>query len=146
MSKGRIIGGFIAAVLVTLIVASAVHTHFTLRGLRALGVEISQGDAWIMAKGDLIGLAPAFGAVIAAALLIGFGIAALVRRAVAWPRPIAYAIGGGAALLTALWLMNWSFEMTPLGTARSWAGFLSLGLAGALGGLIFASVSRPRKA
>ncbi|MDO9488975.1 MAG: hypothetical protein Q7J32_11420, partial [Sphingomonadaceae bacterium] len=70
----------------------------------------------------------------------------LVRRVVAWPRPIAYGLGGGAALLTALWLMHWSFEITPIGSARSWAGFLSLGLAGALGGGLFALITRRRTA
>lgn len=146
MSKGRIIGGFVAALGVTLVVASLVHTHFTLAGLRALGAVISPGDAWTTAQGDLVGLGPAFGAVIALALLIGFLVAGLVRRVLPWPRPIAYGLGGGAALLTALWLMHLSFEITPIGSARSWAGFLSLGLTGALGGVIFALIARPRAA
>jgi hypothetical protein len=146
MGKGRIFGGFVAAVLATLVIASLVHTHFTLQGLRALGVAVSPGDAWAMARGDFSGLGPAFGAVIALALLIGFVVAALVRRALPWPRPVAYGLGGGAALLAALWLMHWSFEITPIGSARSWAGFLSLGLAGAIGGVLFALISRPRAA
>ncbi len=146
MGKGRIIGGYVAAVLATLVAASLVHTHFTLHGLRALGAVISAADAWALARGDLAGLGPAFGAVIALALLVGFLVAGLVRRFLPWPRPLAYGLGGGAALLTALWLMHWSFEITPIGSARSWAGLLSLGLAGALGGVIFALISRPRTA
>lgn len=146
MGKARIIGGYVVAVLATLVVASLVHTHFTLQGLRALGAVISPADAWATAQGDLAGLGPAFGAVIALALLIGFLVAGLARRYVKWPRPVAYGLGGGAALLTALWLMHWSFEITPIGSARSWAGFLSLGVAGALGGVLFALLSRPRTA
>ncbi len=146
MKYGRLIGGYVAAVLVTLIVASFLHSHFTLQGLRAVGAVVSPADAWATAKADLTGLAPAFGAVIALALLLGFLIAGLVRRYVKWPRALAYGLGGGAAMLTALWLMHYNFQITPIGTARSWAGFLSLGLAGAIGGLVFTWITRNRTA
>lgn len=146
MNSGRMIAGFIAATLVTLVLASVVHTHFTLQGLESLGVEVPPSLAWQTMKGDFIGLGPALGAVIALALLLGFIIAGLARRFIALPRPIAFAIAGGAAFATALWLMHLSYEITPIGSARSWTGFLSLAAAGALGGLVFASVSRRRPA
>ena len=146
MDKARMIGGFIAAVLVALVAASIAHTHFTIQGLRAVGAEVPPAMALDTVGGDLVGLAPSFGAVIAIALLLGFLVAGLARRFIKLPRAVAFALAGGAALGTALWLMRLSYEITPLGSARSWAGFLTLCAAGALGGLVFASVSRTRTA
>lgn len=146
MDKTRIVGGFIAAVLVTVAVASFVHTHFTIQALRAVGAEVPPSVAMETVGGDIVGLAPSFGVVIAIALLLGFIIAGIARRFVRLPRPIAFALAGGAALATALWLMRLSYEITPIASARTWAGFLTLAAAGALGGLVFASVSRRRAA
>ena len=146
MDKGRLVGGFVAAVLVTVAVASFAHTHFTLQALRAVGAEVPPAVAMETVGGDFIGLAPSFGVVIAVALLLGFVIAGVARRFVRLPRPIAFALAGGAALATALWLMHLSYEITPIASARTWTGFLTLAAAGALGGLVFASVSRRRTA
>jgi len=146
MDKGRLVGGFIAAVLVTVVVACFAHTHFVLQGLRAVGAEIPPGVALRTAWTDLLGLAPAFSVVIGLALLIGFVVAGFLRRFIKLPRPIAFAIAGGAALATALALMKLSYAITPIASARTWAGFLALCAAGALGGLVFASVSRSRAA
>ena len=147
MAKGRTIGAFIAAVLVTLVVASAVHTSVVISGLTALGVEVPAALRLRTMWGDLVGLAPAFGAVIAVALLLGFLIAAVARRFVGLPRPIAFALAGGAALGTALALMTLAYNgITPLASTRGWGGFLLMCAAGALGGWVFASVSRARAA
>lgn len=146
MDKARMISGFIAAVLVTVTVATFAHTHFTIQALRAVGAEVPPSVAMDTVRGDFVGLAPSFGVVIAIALLLGFIIAGVARRFVRLPRPIAFALAGGAALATALWLMRLSYEITPIASARTWAGFLTLAAAGALGGLVFASVSRRRAA
>ena len=146
MDKGRIVGGFIAAVLVTFATASFAHTHFVIQGLRAVGAEVPPSVALATAGGDLAGLAPSFGVVVAIALLLGFLVAGIARRFIKLPRPIAFALAGGAALATALWLMHRSYEITPIASARTWPGFLALCAAGALGGLVFASVSRRRAA
>ncbi len=145
MNYKRLIGGFVAAVLITIIVASFVHSHFTIQGLRAVGAEIGPSDAARLAWGDLIGLAPTLGAVIAIALLIGFIVAAIVLRFVKLPRWVGYAVAGGAAMLTALWLMHLNFDITPIGSARTTAGLTALALAGALGGLLFTWFTRPQK-
>jgi hypothetical protein len=142
MNTGRILGGFIAAVVVTVAAASFAHTHFIIQGLRAVGTEVPPSVAMETVRGDFVGLAPSFGVVIAIALLLGFIIAGVARRFIKLPRPVAFALAGGAALATALWLMHLSYEITPIASARTWPGFLTLAAAGALGGLVFASVSR----
>ncbi|MFC3712595.1 hypothetical protein ACFOMD_08440 [Sphingoaurantiacus capsulatus] len=145
MNYKRLIGGFVAAVLATIIIASVIHSHFTIQGLRAVGAEIGPGDAWKLAWGDLIGLAPTLGAVIAIALLVGFLVAAIVLRFVKLPRWVGYAVAGKAAMITALWLMYLNFDITPIGSARTTEGLIALGLAGAIGGLLFTWFTRPQK-
>ena len=61
---------FIAAVLATLCAASLTHTQIILSGLSDLGAEIPFGVRLSTSLTDLIGLAPAFGSVIAIALLL----------------------------------------------------------------------------
>lgn len=146
MDRGRIIAGYIAAVLVAFTAASFVHTHFVVAGLRGVGAEIPTRVALATARGDFTGLVPSLGPVIALALLLGFLIAGLANRFVKLPRPIAFAMAGGAAIAAALWLMGLAYDgITPLASARTWAGFLWLCAAGALGGLVFATVSRQHR-
>jgi hypothetical protein len=143
MAVARMIAGFVAAVLTALIAASIVHTGFV---VSALGVEVPAPVAVRTWAGDLAGLAPQFGAVIGIALLLGFLVAAAARRWVPLPPALAYAFAGGAAMATALWLMKRSYDITPIASARSTAGFLALCLAGALGGIVFAAAARRRRA
>jgi len=144
MAAARLVPAFVAAVLAALVAASLVHTGFVLGGLAALGIDISANVAARTWLGDLAGLAPQFGAVIAIALLLGFVVAAVACRWLPLPPALAYAIAGGAAMATALWLMKRSYAITPIASARSVAGFLALCLAGALGGMMFAMVARRR--
>jgi peptidoglycan/LPS O-acetylase OafA/YrhL len=147
MAMARLIAAYLAAVLATMVVASFVHTRFVVEGLRGIGADIPPHVALETARGDFVGLAPSLGPVIAIALLLGFVIAGIARRFIRLPRPAAFALAGAAALATALWLMKLSYEITPIASARSWAGFLSLCAAGALGGLVFALLLRkPRPA
>lgn len=146
MGKARTIGGYLAAVLVAVVAASIVHTLFVAQGLRDVGIDIPPPVALRTAGGDLVGLAPTLGPVVAIALLLGFLIAAVARRFVKLARPLAFALAGAAAMATALWLMKLAYNgITPLASARTGAGFLALCAAGALGGLIFTGVSRDRR-
>lgn len=141
----RLFGAFVAATLITLILASFVHTHFVIAGLRDLGVAVPLPLALETAGRDLLGLAPGLGPVIAVALLLGFLVAALALRFVTLPRAVAFALAGGVAMGTALLLMKLPLEVTLLASARSWAGFLSLCASAALGGFVFARGLPPRR-
>jgi len=98
-----------------------------------------------LAAGDMAGLAPQFGAVVAIALAAGLIVAGLVNRLLNLPRALAFALGGGAALVAALLLMSLAFDgITPIAGARGALGLSLQALAGAAGGAAFALASRRR--
>lgn len=135
----RRIVAFIVAALVAFIAASLIHTQIILAGLSDLGADVPLSLRVSTSFADLIGLAPAFGPVVAIALLLGLLVAGFARRFIPLPRPLAFAIAGAGALATALWLMHLSFDITPIASARTTGGLLALCLAGAVGGVVFAT-------
>lgn len=141
----RTVAAFVAAVLAGFAAASIFHSQFVLAGLSGVGAKIGLGDRLRMTGGDLIGLLPSYGAVLAIALVLGFLAAWIVKRWLKPLAPVAYPLAGAAAVATALWVMHRQFEMTPIAGARGAAGFLFQCAAGALAGLVFAQL-RPRRA
>lgn len=137
---------FLVAVAVTFVIASVVHTHFVIQRLIGLGVEVPQADALRTVGGDLAGLAPAFGPVIAITLALGFGIAVAVRRFLPALAPIAFPTAGAAAMATMLGLMHMAYKMTPIAGARDAAGWWLICLSGAVGGALFTLLTKPRRA
>ncbi len=140
----RRFGALLAATLATLVLASLAHSHFVQRELLALGVEIPWSARIGAMLRDLFGLAPAFGGVILISLLLGFLVAGLLRRRWTVPATLAYPLAGWAALALALFAMQLQFTFSPIAGARTFAGFLAISFAGAIGGLVFAWF--PRKA
>ena len=139
----RYIIAFIIAALVTFVAASLIHTQVILAGLGELGADVPLSLRMSTSLADLLGLAPAFGAVVMIALLGGLLVAGFARRFIPLPRPIAFAVAGAAAMATTLWLMHLSFAITPIASARTTGGLLLLCLAGAFGGVIFAFGTKP---
>ena len=139
----RYIVAFIIAALVAFVAASLIHTQVILAGLSELGADVPLSLRMSTSLADLLGLAPAFGAVVAIALLLGLLIAGFARRFIPLPRLAAFAIAGAAAMAATLWLMHLSYAITPIASARTTGGLLLLCLAGALGGMVFAIVSKP---
>ncbi len=90
---------------------------------------------------DLAGMALAFGGLIGVGLLIAFVVAALIIRL--WPhlRTLGYVLAGAVALTCMHLLLTYAFDITPIAIARTHLGIAVQGLAGAVGGYIFAKVS-----
>ncbi len=130
-------GALLAAAALALVIASAAHSLFVQQALREVGARIPPGTALATMGRDLGGLAPALGAVILVALLLGFLVAGLILRAVPRLAAIAWPLAGWAALAAALWLMEVAFGFTPLAGARTAAGFVAISLGGAAGGWLF---------
>ncbi len=96
---------------------------------------------------NLLGLAPAFGVVVTIALLLGFVIAAGVKRILKPLAPVAYPIGGAAAVYTAIYLIENTIASGGVGALEGARGLTGMGLqsfAGFIGGFVFA-VMRGRK-
>lgn len=146
MAVTRIIFGFAAAAVVTLILASALHTQMVIAALGDAGASVPFDRRLAMSANDLVGLAPQFGKVIGIALLLGFLIAAGLKRVLRPLAPIAYPLAGAVAIGVALTLMSMAFDgITPIAGARTTVGFALQCLAGAIGGLVFSLIAvRPK--
>ena len=148
MRIARIIAAYVAASLVTVVTASAFYTQQILSAQQAIGIEFTaaqQAETYLL---NLVGLAPAYGAVLSIALLIGFAAAAGVKRVLKPLAPVAYPVAGAAAVWTAIYLIETvmaSGGASAIGGARTALGLALQCLAGALGGTVFALLSRPRK-
>ena len=129
---------FALAVLATEVLAALASTQFVLAGLTDLGVTVTLGQRLTMSLQDVVGMMGIYLPVLAFALALGFGFTALVLRRLdatwaAWGYPAA----GFVAVLAALFTVFSMFDITPIAGARSGAGLLAQGLAGALGGVLF---------
>lgn len=142
----KLLLAFVAAVIVTTILGAAFHTQFVIGRLTDLGIAVPFADRMSTTLHDIAGMAPLFGAVIATGFLIAFLTGALVYRFAGVQRDLIYVIAGAAAIAVALSAMAAVYNITPIAGARSWLGFMAQMAAGAVGGYVFALISRMRMA
>ena len=130
--------GWIMALLISAlgayVVAVIANAQFV---IGAHGVPVSFGDRLNMTAFDVSNMGLYY-AIIVIALLLGFGIAAGVKRLLPGLSGIAYPVAGAAALGMVLGLMYVQFQTIPISGARSTLGFASQVIAGGIGGWIFA--------
>lgn len=138
----RLLLAFVAVVAVTSAVAVAIHSQFVMAELRGLGAEIGGGMALDMTMHDVAGMAPLYAMFIGVALLLGFLITGWLWPKVKLARTVSFAIGGGAAVALMLTIMSTAMGITLVAGARTPAGFAAQCAVGALGGLVFAVLTR----
>ncbi len=142
MSYVRPIGSFFAAVIVAIILGSIASTHFVLAALSDLGIEIPFDDRLSMTLQDIVGIAPLYGAVIGAGLLVAFVAAVFVSKLAPSLRWLVYLVAGGTAVGVTLATLQTVFGgIMPISGARSTAGFLSQIAVGAIAGYVFARLT-----
>jgi len=146
MALVRILIGYLAAAAVAVTLASAFHTQMVIAALGQAGASVPFDRRLAMTGGDLVGLIPQFGLVIAIGLAAGFLIAAGLRRILKPLAPVAYPLAGAAAIGVALTVMSMAFDgITPIAGARTTTGFALQCLAGAIGGFVFSMIAvRPK--
>lgn len=131
---------FLAALLVASVVASFFSTQFVLAALRDIDIVVPLADNLFMIVADL-GVLRTLLPLAGAALLIAFLVAGLCARLggsrVAW-----FAVAGFAAMIALLLIVEATLDVMPLAGARSTAGLVCQGIAGAVGGLLFAHATR----
>lgn len=132
-----------AAVLVTTVIASLLHSWSVQSGLEALGARIPADVAVKTAAADLRGMAVPLLLVFGLALAIGFAVAGWLRPRLPQLAAIGWPLAGAGAIGMALLLMRYEMQITPLAGARGAMGYVLFCGAGAIGGLVFAWV-RPR--
>ncbi|MFT6991253.1 MAG: putative membrane protein YadS [Paraglaciecola sp.] len=138
----RLCSHFLIAAIFAFVLASVFHSQFVMAELTSVGVNISFNDRLSMSLDDLIGLYPTYGVVIAISLLLGFIVAALLKKRFTTPSSILYFTAGGLSVATALLAMHPILDITFIAGARSTLGFISQCIAGALGGWFYINLRR----
>lgn len=135
--------GFVVAALITGILGSVVQTQFNLGFLQALDVQIQLQTRLQTTAHDLVGFAPLWTGLSAAALLPALLLAgALSRFLFGGFRGLLYALAGFCAVVTLILVMNHLLGIAPIAATRLDTGILAMGLAGGLGGWLHARVTR----
>ncbi len=132
---------FALAVAATAVLGALASTHFVLAGLVDLNVELPLGERLSTYGHDIVGMGPVLALVAAGGFVIAFPVAALAQRWLPRWRAVGYPLAGAAAMLAALLLMEAVLGMMPVAGARSGAGLVMQGVAGAVGGYVFAAVA-----
>lgn len=133
----RWIAALPVAALGTYVLAVIVNSQFV---MNAHNVPISLGDRLNMTAFDVSNMWLYF-VIILVALLLGFLIAALVKKLLPSLSRFAYPVAGAAAIAATLGAMYLVFQTVPISGARSTLGFASQVVAGGFGGWMFAKIS-----
>jgi hypothetical protein len=139
----RYVLAFLAALLVTSILASIFSTQFVISGLQSVGVDIPFGVRASMTVADMAILRVLL-ITVTACSLVGFLVAGLCASKLPGSRTIWFVIGGGIALITELLLLSSAFGGMPIAGARTTSGLIFQGIAGAAGGWCFAWITARR--
>ena len=133
------------AVVTTICLAIIFQTQNVVSRLNGLGGEIGLSERLSMTGYDLIHLGSLYGIFITAALLIAFIAGAILFRLVKSGRSIIYMFAGATAMVVMLFAMKKVFfDVHLIAGARDALGIGLQMLAGAIGGLVFARISRAR--
>ena len=142
----KVLFAWLAAAGVTGATGSIVQTQYNLAAIAGIGAPSSPAVRFQTTLQDLAGFAPALAIIAAGGFLIAFPAAAWLSRYRRQQRTLLYAAAGAAAIATAILLMNALLPVTGIGATRWTSGVLALSAAGALGGLVFARLTRPAAA
>lgn len=142
----RIIAAYVAAAIVTYTAASLFYTQQILAKQAAIGAVYTPAQQAETYLTNFLGLG-VYGTVLTVALLIGLVVAAILKRVIKPLAPIAYPLAGAAAVVAAIYFIETTAAAGgagAIGGARDAIGLALQGLAGALGGLVFALIARRR--
>ncbi len=129
--------GFIAALLALNLIGVAVQTQFNIGHLLALGIDVPFSTRMATTLHDLTAMQPLFGGIFGTGLLIAMVVAHYIARLVKILPDAVFALAGFAAMGVTLVALKAAFQITAIGAAREWDGFLSLCIVGALAGYVF---------
>jgi hypothetical protein len=140
----RRIAAFLVTTLLVAAWGSVVQTQFNLAALESIGATISPAVRWQATLHDLLGFGPLYAAMVGVALLLAFALAGWMARRIPLLRPGLFALAGWLALIVAIRSID-AIAPPPvlIAATRSIDGLLWMTLGAALGGLIFARLTRP---
>lgn len=143
----RLVLGFLAAVVVTVIWGSVVQTQYNLAALAGIGVDIGPATNLRATFTDIFsGFSLTYaGYIVLPALLVAFLVAWQVVRRTGAPVPW-FGLAGGLAILAGIPLVNWLSPLALLiGANRDVSSIVVMAVGGAAGGVLFAWMTRPQQ-
>ena len=145
----RAIGAYIAAAVTTGIASAGFYTQQVLAKQASIGVIYTPAQQFESYVANLFGLtlngAPSLAGVLSVALVVGFIVAFVLKRILTPLARIAYPLAGAVAVFTVVYLIEnvlFGGGTGIIDGARDATGMVLQGVAGGLGGLVFA-VLRP---
>ena len=137
----RLLPIFLVSWLFTFTLASLFHSQYVVNQLVDVGVVVSLSDRINLTLDDWLGLFPTYGAIIAIALAIAFfAVVLLVKKFKKYSMAL-FVASGITAFAVVLVAIESIMNIHIIAGARGWGFYLQL-LAGALGGLLFALLTK----
>lgn len=137
----RLLPIFLVSWLFTFTLASLFHSQYVVNQLVDVGVVVSLIDRINLTLDDWLGLLPTYGAIIAIALAIAFfAVFLLVKKFKKYSMAL-FVASGITAFAVVLVAIESIMNIHIIAGARGWGFYLQL-LAGALGGLLFALLTK----
>ena len=137
----RILPSFLVSWFLTFTLASLFHSQYVVNQLVDVGVVVSLSDRINLTLDDWLGLLPTYGAIIAIALAIAFfAVVLLVKKFKKYSMAL-FVASGITAFAVVLVAIESIMNIHIIAGARGWGFYLQL-LAGALGGLLFALLTK----
>ncbi|TMP19041.1 hypothetical protein [Pseudoalteromonas sp. S2893] len=137
----RLLPIFLVSWLFTFTLASLFHSQYVVNQLVDVGVVVSLSDRINLTLDDWLGLLPTYGAIIAIALAIAFfAVVLLVKKFKKYSMAL-FVASGITAFAVVLVAIESIMNIHIIAGARGWGFYLQL-LAGALGGLLFALLTK----
>ena len=150
--KTSALKGFVPAFLMALVLAivwgSIVQSQYNLAALASIGADVGSVRLQVTLRDIFSGFSLTYGGyVVAPALLVAFGVVALLEPKVpAAARVPLYALAGLVALLIAIPLVNWLSPVALLvGATREWSCTFWMAAAGIPAGLLYALFAPARR-
>jgi len=134
----KILTGFILAVLVTYVIAVIFISQGNLAQVESLlGITAGFGVRVDAALHDIKGMTGLYLPLVTIALIIAFGVAALIIRFLVRLRLTGFALAGFVGLIALHVIMEQMLGLSGVAPTRFLSGLLLQGVAGAVGGLVF---------
>ncbi|WP_166109313.1 hypothetical protein [Pseudoalteromonas sp. Z9A5] len=141
----RILPSFLVSWLLTFSLASLFHSQYVVNQLVNVGVVVSLSDRINLTLDDWVGLLPTYGAIIAVALAIAFLVTVQLNKKVQKYSTLLFVFAGIVAFAIVLIAIESIMNIHIIAGARGW-GFYAQLLAGAMGGFVFAKLTKVLKA
>ena len=138
----RYVKAYLGAVLLTYMVGAAAITQVNLGSLQNLGASVDVATRLSATWADLQGLVMPYLVLVAIALLIGFVVTGQISRFFPLHRWWLYPLAGLVALIAMHLILKAVIGLWGVAGARPAIGLVLQGLAGLVGGWLYARISR----